>query len=162
MNPGGSGWAATLTIGAWSLVAGLPDFKADALWRPERGRFGRRPLPLSCVGTLVPCQRPAPDELDAREERSMPVVQYGRVFTAGPAPANPYTIQLERYYQSLLSQRAKSGNKEWIRAFAHDQLGSAPNWSTSPSPCGQRAVHPLLESQGLSRHVRVKSEKESC
>jgi len=72
---------------------------------------------LSCVGTLVSGPRPAPDVtcpldrvLDTREERSMPMVQHGRVFTASPALANPYTIQLERYYGSLLFGVRKSGN----------------------------------------------------
>ena len=30
------------------------------------------------------------------------LVKHGRVFTAGPTPANPYTIQFSRYYLSLL------------------------------------------------------------
>ena len=51
-----------------------------------------RSIPLSFVATLTSGQRPAPDELDVREERSLPVVQHGRVFTRGPAPLNPYTI----------------------------------------------------------------------
>ena len=69
MNPGGSGLAATLTILRWSLVAGPSDFEADALRRTGRVRFGPGPDPLSCVGTPASCQRPAPDELDARAER---------------------------------------------------------------------------------------------
>src|SRR5215471_3357408 len=121
MNPGGSGFAGTLTTLRWSLVPGLPDFSADGLRRGGHPRFGSGPDPLSSVGTLAPGQRPAPDELDTREERSMPVVQYGRVFTPGPVPGNPYTIQLERYYESLLSEPAKSGKREWTSAFAHDQ-----------------------------------------
>src|ERR1051326_8457037 len=89
-----------------------------------------RSIPLSLVATLTSGQRPAPDELDVREESSMPVVQHGRVFTSGPAPLNPYTIQLARYYKPILSESAPSGSEGgWTSAFAHDQLGSAPNWS---------------------------------
>jgi len=50
-----------------------------------------RSIPLSFVATLTSGQRPAPDELDVREERNMPVVQHGRVFTRGPAPLNTRT-----------------------------------------------------------------------
>jgi hypothetical protein len=62
------------------------------------------------------------------------VVQHGRVFTPGPAPGNPYTIQLERYYEYILSIPAKSGNGAKQSAYAHDQLGSSPNWSSSHLP----------------------------
>jgi hypothetical protein len=41
MNPGGSGFAVTLPILRKGLVAGLPDFEADELWRTGRVRFGR-------------------------------------------------------------------------------------------------------------------------
>ncbi len=41
MNPGGSGFAVTLPILREGLVAGLPDFEADELWRTGRVRFGR-------------------------------------------------------------------------------------------------------------------------
>jgi hypothetical protein len=113
MIPGGSGCTGTLTTLRWSLVPGLPDFSADGLRRGGHPRFGSGPDPLSSVPTLTPGQRPAPDELDARKERSMPVFHHGRVFTPGPAPGNPYTIQLERYYESLLSEPAKSGKRAW-------------------------------------------------
>ena len=53
--------------------------------------------------------------------------KHGRVFTPGPAPGNPYTIQLSRYYKTLLSQGLKSGN---VRLRA-------------------RAFHPLVETQGM-------------
>ena len=52
-------------------------------------------------------------------------VQHGRVFTPGPSPCNPYTLQFSRYYESFLSERAKSGN---ARAEAEDAspLGFKP------------------------------------
>ena len=86
-----------------------------------------RSIPLSFVATLTSGQRPAPDELDVREERSMPVVQHGRVFTRGPAPLNPYTIQLERYYKPLLSEPATSGSEGDGRALSRmTSLGLHP------------------------------------
>src|ERR1700693_4876735 len=36
--------------------------------------------------------------------------QRGRVFTPSPSLGNPYTIQFSRYYRSILSLQAKSGN----------------------------------------------------
>ena len=49
---------------------------------------------------------------------SLRLVQHGRVFTASPTLANPYTIQLERYCENILFRHAKSGNVRLLaRAF---------------------------------------------
>src|SRR5215471_14751868 len=74
MNPGGSGFAGTLTTLRWSLVPGLPDFSADGLRRGGHPRFGSGPDPLSSVGTLAPGQRPAPDENEENEKMALPSV----------------------------------------------------------------------------------------
>jgi hypothetical protein len=70
-------------------VAGLPDFEADGLWRGGYPRFGTRPVPLSSVDTLACDLRPAPDAArhpsQAREERSMHLVQHGSIFTHSPS-----------------------------------------------------------------------------
>jgi hypothetical protein len=40
----------------------------------------------------------------------MRLVQHGSVFTAGPAPANPYTLRLLTYWLAILIGAQKSGN----------------------------------------------------
>jgi hypothetical protein len=68
----------------------------------------------SIVDTLACDLRPAPDAArhpsQAREERSMHLVQHGSVFTHSPSLWNPYTIQFSMYYPSLLIGAQKTGN----------------------------------------------------
>jgi hypothetical protein len=70
----------------------------------------------------------------------MPVVQHGRVFTPGPVPGNPYTIQWERNYEHILSTPAKSGN-----GAKQERLRARPAWVFTqlvvvpPTPCVQGA-----------------------
>ena len=65
MNPGGSGFAVTLPLLREGLVAGLPDFEVDGLWRGGYPRFGTISVPLSSVDTLACDLRPAPDAAPA-------------------------------------------------------------------------------------------------
>ena len=75
------------------------------------------------------------------------MVQHGRVFTPGPAPGNPYTLQLERYYEPILSVAAESGNGEQVKAS--ERLGARPACVSTQlvvpaTPCVQGAFHPPL------------------
>ena len=88
------------------------------------------------------------------------MVQHGRVFTPGPAPGNPYTIQLERYYQHILSTPAKSGN-----GAKQERVGARPAWVFTqlvvvpPTSCVQGALHPLDQSQGMQSQAHCNNHK---
>ena len=126
-------------------------------WRPSALWVSTRPAFVRWYSRARPT--PGSGRLDAREERSMPVVQHGRVFTPGPAPGNPYTIQLERYYKPFLSVPATSGNGE--QEQASERLGARPacveTQRARPShPARARGFSSLDKSQGLSSQVSCK------
>src|SRR5438045_9072082 len=103
----------------------------------------------------------------------MPLVQHGSVFTPGPTPGNPYTILFSRYYESLLSVPAKSGNGEQTKVSERFRARPACVFTQlvmglgRPASRTHRALHPLDESPALSSQVFVSScdtpgERKQC
>jgi hypothetical protein len=123
--------------------------------------LGRSPRPAfvrcySCL-RLTPMSKRCSTRKPGKRREKYAYGQHGRVFTPSPSLGNPYTIQLERYYKSLLPVPAKGGKRnQWERLRARSAW-VCTQLIVPATPCLLPAFQPLDTSQGLSSQVLCQS-----